>query len=718
MTAAELRALLLDLIRPGVSDVFITAGKPPSVRADGKVRRITEAPPVEAAAVDELRCALLDSRAGEVYFSTGGYDAPLTLDNRRCRVNFLSTLNGPALILRPINSGGELDFSALRLPAEALRKLAALERGIVFFAGGTGSGKTTSMNAMVNYINSNFQRHIITLEDPIEFIHQDKLSLVTQREIRSGGFGLALRNAVRENPDVIVLGEMRDADSVQSALGAALTGHLVLATVHCTDSVSVIERLLGFFPESVRLRVASDLSLSLEAVLAQRLLPGISGGMVPAVELLLGTSTVRRQLAQCSLDGLAMALLDGGRNGMLTFNHSLYELVDNGEISRKAALDASDSPEELELVFKGMRRGSATADDPAVQLSGIDMRDLFRSAVRLKASDLVLSLNTPPMLRINGEMQALALPKLSTGDIRRLLFSVIDRRHRAVFEERRELDFSLSVTLGTSTGERKEYRFRLNAYFQRGVPALVARVLETTIPLPEELHLPPVLLDLILRNQGLILITGPSGSGKSTTLASLLDFVNHRRRAHIITIEDPIEFVYANDLAVIEQREVYSDTLNFSEALRSALRQAPDVIMVGELRDTETIAAALTAAETGHLVLGTIHTNSAAQTVDRIIDSFPRDAQNQIRQQFASCLLAVVSQRLLRRVDGKGRAAAFEIMVGTPAVKALIREAKVHMLESSIETGANEGMQTMRRALEELLKSGVVTEEACRTLER
>ena len=247
-------------------------------------------------------------------------------------------------------------------------------------------------------------------------------------------------------------------------------------------------------------------------------------------------------------------------------------------------------------------------------------------------------------------------------------------------------------------------------------PALVARVLDEVIPPPDARGIPAVMLDLVCKRQGLILVTGPTGSGKSTTLASLLDFVNHRKHSHIITIEDPIEFVYNSDCSVIEQREVHADTLSFAEALRAALRQTPDIIMVGELRDNETIAAALTAAETGHLVLGTIHTNSAAQTVDRVIDSFPQNMQNQIRQQFASSLLAVVSQRLLRRADGMGRVAAFEIMVATTPIRALIRESRGHQIEATMETGWCDGMQTMRRALDELLEKGLITEEAARSV--
>ena len=705
----DLLKLLPEILQPEVTDVFVTSGKVPSVRVRGGIRHLEDRPVISSEAVDALRGALLDARAAAEYAANGGYDLSLSVGGRRCRVNFLSTANGPAAVFRPVSSGGDLDFERLNLPGEALKKLAGLRRGIVFFAGGTGSGKTTTLNALVNYINTNSSRHILTLEDPIEYIHPDKASLVTQREIRGGGFAAAMRLAVRENPDVIVLGEIRDAESVTAALNAALTGHLVLSTVHCGGAVALLERILGFFPASARERVAADLALSLEAVVAQRLLPHLGGGAVPAVELLLGTPTVRKQLAMCSLEGVELALLDGGRNGMITLNAALCELYRNGAVSRRTALEASDTPEDLELRFRGISTGGGRHGDSTIQaVEHLDMSDLFHTAVRMKASDLVLTHNMPPILRINGVMQPLDIPPLATGDIRRLIFSVLDRQRRRLLEERRELDFSLTAPLRIGELGVRDYRFRLNAYFQRGVPALVARVLDGRIPDPEELRLPPVLLKLAMRKQGLILVTGPTGSGKSTTLASLLEFLNERSNGHIITIEDPIEFVYTNKNCVFEQRELHLDTESFADALRSALRQAPDVIMVGELRDPETIAAALTAAETGHLVLGTIHTNDAAQTVDRIIDSFPENAKHQIRQQFAACILAVVSQRLLVRADGSGRVAAFEIMVGTPPIRTLIREAKGHQIAGALETGFKDGMQTLARDLENLAEAGII----------
>jgi twitching motility protein PilT len=239
----------------------------------------------------------------------------------------------------------------------------------------------------------------------------------------------------------------------------------------------------------------------------------------------------------------------------------------------------------------------------------------------------------------------------------------------------------------------------------------VLRIVNTDIPKPERLGIPPRVIELTQKKQGLVIIVGPTGSGKSTTLASLIDAINHTRPAHIITIEDPVEFTYTNDQSIIEQREVHSDTLSFATALKHAMRQAPDIIMVGEMRDTATMAAALTASETGHLVFATLHTNTAPQTIDRIIDSFSAEHQNQIRQQLASALIGIVSQRLLPRQDGKGRIAAFEVMIATPPVCALIRDNKTFQLQSIIETSQKDGMLTLEYYMNALVQRGLIAQE-------
>lgn len=720
----EMLALLSQLLETeGVSDIFISAGKTPYIRLYGIVKpdERFNGMVVDSADIDAFRQSVAGEDEEKSYRRSGGLDTSFTLPpERRCRINFFSTVGGPAFVMRPIRRGDDINFEDLHLPVQHMTDIGNLQRGIVLFTGTTGCGKSSSMNALINYINQNSNRHILTIEDPIEFIHNDINSLVTQREISIGTtFSGALRNALRENPDVIVIGELRDNETVQVALSAALTGHMVIATIHTSDAISTVERLVSMFPESVRSQAAADLAVALEAIVSQRLLKRADdSGLVPAVEILRATELARRQITKRDFNGLDATMNAGTYSGMITFNQSLFNLCSSGTVEVDEALRSSSNPDELRRILQGMQNGTVVdGRQYGISDSGnpdmIDMKSLFRAAVRSRASDLILSVSTPPILRIDGICRSLELPPLSSESIQHLLYSIINRRQRAALEETRELDLSIAVELPAKRpGEAAATnRFRVNAFYQRGSLGMVARVVNNYIPEPAELNLPPVLLEIMKRKQGLVLFSGPTGSGKSTSMASLLNMVNRERACHIVTIEDPIEYMYKNELSVIEQREVNADTRNFAGALRAAMRQAPDIIMVGEMRDPDTIATALSAAETGHLVLGTIHTNSAVQSVDRIIDSFPASQQNQVRQQLAASLLAVVSQRLLPRVDRPGRVGAFEIMIGTPPVQALIRECKTHMLQSTLEIGQNEGMITLQNSLEKLCVAGIISPE-------
>ena len=307
--------------------------------------------------------------------------------------------------------------------------------------------------------------------------------------------------------------------------------------------------------------------------------------------------------------------------------------------------------------------------------------------------------------------------KLNAADTRNLLFSVLNRRQRAEFEQKKEIDFALSITLNEGgTGAEKYHRFRVNGFYQKGSISCAIRVINQVIPGADQLGLPPVILDMANHHHGLVLITGPTGHGKSTTLACMINQINLTRSCHIITIEDPIEYVHNNKKAIIEQRELLADTLSYGNAMKYILRQDPDVILIGEMRDPETISAALTAAETGHLVLATLHTNDAVQTVDRIIDSFPPHHQNQIRSQLAACLVGVVAQRLLPRKDKNGRVAVFEILTGTIAVKANIRDNKTHQIKATMETSQKEGMVTMDKALVDLYNQDLITRQTVKSM--
>lgn len=332
------------------------------------------------------------------------------------------------------------------------------------------------------------------------------------------------------------------------------------------------------------------------------------------------------------------------------------------------------------------------------------LKELLSLTVQEQASDLHLSVGHPPILRLAGRLvPLLKKEKLSSENARGLAEALMNPEQKQRFSEKKEVDFSFNFS-------EKSSRFRVNVFLQRGEVSCALRLIPSKIPTIEELNLPPVLYEFTGAEQGFVLITGPSGHGKSTTLASLIDVVNHTRTDHIITIEDPIEYVFTYDRAIIDQREVYQDTLSFARALRSTFRQDPDVIMVGEMRDPETIAAAITAAETGHLVFATLHTNSASQTIHRIVDSFPPAQQDQIRAQLSGSLLGVVSQKLLPRIKG-GLIPACEIMLATPAVANLIRENKIHELPLVIETSAEIGMISLNRSLAGLVKRKEITLE-------
>ena len=335
----------------------------------------------------------------------------------------------------------------------------------------------------------------------------------------------------------------------------------------------------------------------------------------------------------------------------------------------------------------------------------MDISELLLFVHKEGASDLHISAGEPPMARIHGEMRRIEMPALNKDEVHVMLYDVLSDQQRKRFEEFFELDFSIEL--------KGIARFRVNAFRQARGEGIVFRVIPSKILTLEELGLPKTLREICHNEKGLILVTGPTGSGKSTTLASMIDVINTSMKGHIITIEDPIEFVHESKMCLVNQREVGAQTQSFSNALRSALREDPDIILVGEMRDLETISLALTAAETGHLVFSTLHTSGAPKTVDRVIDVFPAEQQAQIRAQFAESIQAIISQVLLKRRDGRGLVPALEIMIGTAAVRNLIRESKVAQLPSAIQTGQKFGMLTLDQSLKELVTRNIVDKNQC-----
>lgn len=330
----------------------------------------------------------------------------------------------------------------------------------------------------------------------------------------------------------------------------------------------------------------------------------------------------------------------------------------------------------------------------------IDMYSLLRQMKEKGASDLHIVAGSPPIFRVDGYLRVEEGEKLTPEQSKLLIYSLMDREQQRRFEEGYELDFSLGIP--------RAGRFRINAHFQRGSIAGAIRRIPYSVPSISELHLPPILEELALKEKGLILVTGPTGCGKSTTLATIVEIINNKKAVHIITVEDPIEYLHSHKKSIVEQKEVGTDTLSFANSLKYSLRQDPDVILVGEMRDLETIATTLTAAETGHLVLATLHTPDAPQAIDRIVDVFSPHQQSQIRLQLSISLEAVITQKLLPQKIGKGRVPAVEILIATPAVRNLIRSGKTHQLYTTMETGAQFGMKTMDYALRDLVKEDYV----------
>ena len=445
-------------------------------------------------------------------------------------------------------------------------------------------------------------------------MHESKKCLINQREVgpHTLSFTNALRSALREDPDVILVGEMRDLETIRLALTAAETGHLVFGTLHTSSAAKTIDRIIDVFPAAEKEMVRSMLSESLRAVISQTLLKTKDGnGRVAAHEIMIGTPAIRNLIRENKVAQMYSAIQTGGNIGMQTLDQSLQELVKRNVVASGEARNAAANKD----AFPGLRTEQMNAEKTS-------QHDLLRLMVAKKASDLFITAGFPPAIKVDGKMTPVSNQSLTPAHTSELARSIMNDQQAKEFEATKECNFAISPPgIG---------RFRVNAFVQQGRVGIVLRTIATKIPKIEELGLPPMLKDVAMTKRGLVIFVGGTGSGKSTSLAAMVGYRNENTYGHIITIEDPIEYVHEHKNCIITQREVGIDTDNWFSALKNTLRQAPDVILIGEIRDRETMEYAIAFAETGHLCLATLHANSANQALDRIINFFPEERRDQL----------------------------------------------------------------------------------------
>jgi pilus retraction protein PilT len=501
-----------------------------------------------------------------------------------------------------------LSLDELNAP-KTFKDLCMLPRGLVLVTGPTGSGKSTTLAGMVNHCNDNRPDHIITIEDPIEFVHESKRCLVNQREVHRDtlGFSEALRSALREDPDVVLVGEMRDLETIRLALTAAETGHLVFGTLHTSSAAKTIDRIVDVFPAAEKDMVRAMLSESLRAVISQTLMKRVGGGRIAAHEIMIGTPAIRNLIREGKIAQMYSAIQTGQGQGMQTLDQCLQELVQKGVVSRE---EARSTRRRTRTASNGTRTSNTPDAGPAAAHG------------REKGSDLFITAGFPPAIKVDGEIRPQSDRSLSPEQSAGMVRAIMNDRQTKEFDATKECNFAIAPPgIG---------RFRVSAFVQQGFTGAVLRTINAKIPTLEELELPPVLKEVVLSKRGFVILVGGTGSGKSTSLAAMVGYRNEKTRGHIVTIEDPVEYVHAHKGCVVTHREVGVDCESWHLALKNTLRQAPDVILIGEIRDRETMEYGIQFAETGHLVLATLHANSSNQALDRIINFFPEERREQL----------------------------------------------------------------------------------------
>ena len=561
---------------------------------------------------------------------------------------------------------------------------------------------------MVNHVNENEYGHVLTIEDPIEFLHESKKCLINQREVgpHTLSFANALRSALREDPDYILVGEMRDLETIRLALTAAETGHLVFGTLHTSSAAKTIDRIIDVFPAAEKEMVRAMLSESLVAVISQTLMKTKDGqGRMAAHEIMIGTPAIRNLIREGKVAQMYSSIQTSQSVGMQTLDQCLVELVRRNLVNIAEARNRAVQQGTVRRLTAASSTRNAEAERHAWNANAPPSSSTSSSTCwsSRRARTCSSPSGFPPAIKVDGKISPVSKSQLSPQHTIELVRSVMNDKQAAEFEGSKECNFAISPPgIG---------RFRVNAFVQQGRVGMVLRTINTDIPKFEELGLPPVLRDVIMSKRGIMLFVGATGSGKSTSMAALLGYRNENSHGHIITIEDPIEFVHEHRNCIVTQREVGVDTDGWQIALKNTLRQAPDVILIGEVRERETMDYAISFAETGHLCLATLHANSTNQALDRIINFFPEERRAQLLMDLSLNVRAFVAQRLIPRRDGRGRVPAVEVMLNSPLISDLIFKGDVSGIKDLMKKSRELGMQTFDQSLFDLYEAGLISYE-------
>jgi twitching motility protein PilT len=707
--------MLVAVSRAEADDLLVSASRVPYVKRLGKMSPLSQT----VLSGDQIRAMLypqLSMAQIKDLEALKDVDFSYEVKSRglRFRAHVFGQMTGISAVFRIVKNVIP-NIETLGLPP-VVTTFGAIKNGLVLVGGPTGSGKSTTLAALIDYINRTSARHIITLEDPIEVVHTRKQCLINQREAgtHTRSFASALRSTLREDPDVLLVGEMRDLETISFAVTAAETGHLVFGTVHTVSADTTVDRLINAFPPPQQPQVRSMLAESLRAVVCQHLVRRKDGkGRAIAAEIMINNDAISNMIRKGKTFQLPSVVATSRDIGMQSMDSELVRMAKDGTIDFDEGLMKAIDKKAYEAGVTGKPpEAGKSPDKAAVSLPGralvlgmARLDSFLRLVVEQQASDLHFHAGNVPIIRHDGDLVNLPFRSLSADETRRFLLEIMTPEQREAFEREQELDFAYVIE-GLA-------RFRVNAFTQSRGPGAVFRIIPSRLPTVDELKLPGVLKKLGTGTNGLVLVTGPTGSGKTTTLAAIINEINATSRRHVITVEDPIEFVHVPQQSVVTQRQVGLHTETFASALRSALRESPDVLVVGEMRDFETVSLALSAAETGVLVFGTLHTNSAAKAVDRIIDVCPDEIREQVRGVLSVLLKGVVAQHLCRRASGEGRIAALEILMQTYAISNMIRENKIHQIDGYLQSAehAGTGMQALDTCLYGYVKEGIITRD-------